>query len=62
MDSDKILVMSAGQVEEFDHPYNLLQKEEGILKKLVNDTGKNTARTLENIAEQNYLQKTNKHI
>lgn len=51
MDSDKILVMSAGCVEEFDHPYNLLQQE-GILYNLVQTTGKATALNLESIAKE----------
>ncbi|KAF7279579.1 hypothetical protein GWI33_006975 [Rhynchophorus ferrugineus] len=57
MDSDKILVMNAGRVEEYDHPYVLLQKENGFLRNLVDDTGKNTSRTLENIAKENYKKK-----
>jgi ATP-binding cassette subfamily C (CFTR/MRP) protein 4 len=52
MDSDKILVMSAGCVEEFDHPYALLKKEGGILHNLVQTTGKTTALNLENIAKE----------
>ena len=59
MDSDKILVMNAGRVEEFDHPYLLLQNADGILRNLVNDTGKNTAKTLENVAENSYLKQQN---
>lgn len=58
MDSDKLLVMNAGKVEEFDHPYLLLKKENGILRNLVNDTGANVSKTLENIAQQNYLKKS----
>ncbi|RZC33451.1 multidrug resistance-associated protein, partial [Asbolus verrucosus] len=52
MDSDRILVMSAGCVEEFDHPYNLLRKENGILYNLVQTTGKTTASNLEAIAKE----------
>ncbi|XP_060535204.1 probable multidrug resistance-associated protein lethal(2)03659 isoform X2 [Cylas formicarius] len=55
MDSDKILVMSGGSVIEFDHPYILLKKEGGILRKLIEDTGKSMSRTLENIAKENFL-------
>ncbi|CAG9813317.1 unnamed protein product [Phaedon cochleariae] len=59
MDSDKILVMDAGTVEEFDHPHNLLQKENGILRSLVEVTGSITSKHLASIAEENYLKKKN---
>ncbi|KAH0822562.1 hypothetical protein GEV33_000229 [Tenebrio molitor] len=52
MDSDKILVMSAGSVEEFDHPYRLLTNKEGLLYNLVQTTGKTTALNLENVARE----------
>lgn len=51
MDSDKIIVMEGGQVVEFDHPYNLLQKEDGFLWKLIKTTGSTSAKHLENIAK-----------
>lgn len=52
MDSDKILLMDAGSVKEYDHPYVLLQKEHGLLRTLVNTTGANTSKNLENIARE----------
>ncbi|XP_018570688.1 probable multidrug resistance-associated protein lethal(2)03659 [Anoplophora glabripennis] len=58
MDSDKILVMDAGSVKEYDHPYVLLQKEDGLLRSLVKTTGANTSKNLESIAKENYLKKT----
>ncbi|XP_044727747.1 ATP-binding cassette sub-family C member 4-like [Chrysoperla carnea] len=39
MDSDKVLVMDAGQMVEFDHPCKLLQNENGFFYKLVQETG-----------------------
>ncbi|KAJ8941680.1 hypothetical protein NQ314_010326 [Rhamnusium bicolor] len=57
MDSDKILVMDAGTVKEYDHPHILLQNENGVLRNLVNTTGKNTSKNLENIAEENFVKK-----
>lgn len=39
MDADKILVLDAGNVVEFDAPWRLLQKESGALKALVDDSG-----------------------
>lgn len=52
MDSDRILVMHSGCVEEFDHPAVLLKNENGFLYRLVQTTGKATARNLLHIAEQ----------
>ncbi|XP_050518318.1 probable multidrug resistance-associated protein lethal(2)03659 isoform X1 [Diabrotica virgifera virgifera] len=53
MDSDKVLVMDAGRVVEFDHPHTLLQNQNGVFYSLVMQTGKATARTLMAIAEEN---------
>ena len=39
MDSDRILVLDAGVVAEFDKPHLLLCKEKSILKELVEQTG-----------------------
>ncbi|XP_076254933.1 putative multidrug resistance-associated protein lethal(2)03659 isoform X1 [Rhynchophorus ferrugineus] len=59
MDSDKVLVMDAGQVVEFGHPYELLQnKKDGIFYGLVQQTGRGMAENLTNIAEESYK----KHI
>nr|CAH7746327.1 unnamed protein product [Callosobruchus chinensis] len=58
MDSDKILVMSSGRVEEYDHPYVLLQKENGVLRDLVNATGQTTAKNLEKVARENFESKS----
>lgn len=46
MDNDKVLVMDAGEVVEFAHPYELLQKSDGIFKRLVDQTGSSTASAL----------------
>lgn len=43
MDSDRVLVMDAGQVKEFDVPHLLLQRENGFLTTMVKNTGKNAA-------------------
>jgi hypothetical protein len=37
MDSDRVLVMNAGQVVEFDAPYTLLQKSGSWLASLVDE-------------------------
>ncbi|CAG9861545.1 unnamed protein product [Phyllotreta striolata] len=52
MDADKILVMDEGTVAEYDHPYILLQKKDGILRELVDATGAATAKYLETIAKE----------
>lgn len=38
MDSDKVLVMDAGTVVEFDHPDNLLGNKDGYFYKMANET------------------------
>ncbi|XP_050504939.1 ATP-binding cassette sub-family C member 4-like [Diabrotica virgifera virgifera] len=54
MDSDKVLVMDAGQISEFDHPHLLLQKKNGIFYSMVAETGKTTAEQLRKIASDSY--------
>ncbi|CAH1098763.1 unnamed protein product [Psylliodes chrysocephalus] len=57
MDNDRVLVMDAGQVMEFDHPYYLLQNSESFLSKMVNETGPEMAYKLKQIAKNSYLYK-----
>lgn len=52
MDSDKILVMDAGTVIEFDHPYNLLKNKNGLFYKMVEQMGPVTAYILNNAAAE----------
>ncbi|KAK9869791.1 hypothetical protein WA026_003523 [Henosepilachna vigintioctopunctata] len=54
MDSDKILVMRNGVVEEFDHPYTLLQDDSGFLHTLVEATGESMSKQLVGIARKNF--------
>nr|UTK61406.1 ABCC4 [Hyphantria cunea] len=54
MDSDKVLVMDAGRMVEFDHPHILLQKKDGVLRGMVDQTGRATAETLAKVALQAY--------
>ncbi|KAF7996691.1 hypothetical protein HCN44_002337 [Aphidius gifuensis] len=56
MDNDKILVMDAGTVVEFDHPHVLLQNPDGALTSMINETGKATADALKILAQDNYNQ------
>ncbi|CAH2068680.1 unnamed protein product, partial [Iphiclides podalirius] len=57
MDSDKVLVMDAGQLVEFEHPHVLLQKSDGVLRAMVDQTGRAMAETLARVAQQAYEQK-----
>lgn len=57
MDSDKVIVMDAGTLREFDHPYILLQDTKSIFYGMVHQTGKVIAETLYKIAEQSYTTK-----
>lgn len=52
MDSDKVLVMDAGRMVEFDHPHKLLKNKDGFLSKMVDQTGRATADLLRSIAAE----------
>jgi len=63
IDSDRILVMSDGKAEEYDHPYKLLVNQEGDsmmtnttghFAKMIAATGAQTGQTLFEIAKNNY--------
>lgn len=54
MDSDRVLVMDAGEVRELGHPYELLQRTGGYLRQLVDNTGAATSFALQQAAEQSY--------
>lgn len=46
MDSSRVLVVDAGEVVEFAHPYELMQDTNGFFKRLVDQTGSATASAL----------------
>ncbi|KAI4458499.1 atp-binding cassette sub-family c [Holotrichia oblita] len=52
MDSQRIIVMAAGRIVEFDHPYALLQNTDGFLYKMVQETGPTMTKQLIDIAAQ----------
>lgn len=52
MDSQKILVIDDGTIEEFDHPYILLQNRIGVFRRMVDQTGGLMAAKLEKIARE----------
>ncbi|XP_071558724.1 probable multidrug resistance-associated protein lethal(2)03659 [Temnothorax nylanderi] len=56
MDSDRIFVMDAGNLVEFDHPYILLQRK-GHFYNMVQQTGTAMAEHLIDIAEKNFYKK-----
>jgi ABC-type multidrug transport system fused ATPase/permease subunit len=39
IDFDKVLVLDAGQVKEYDHPHLLLQKQDSVFKGMVEQSG-----------------------
>ncbi|KAK9680179.1 ABC transporter transmembrane region [Popillia japonica] len=58
MDSDKILVMDAGEAVEFDVPHQLLNNPDGYLTKMVKETGSVMEAKLKKYAEEIFLFKT----
>lgn len=50
IDSDRVLVMDAGQSAEFDEPYNLLQNKHGIFHGMVEALGSKESSRLFQIA------------
>ncbi|XP_036323349.1 probable multidrug resistance-associated protein lethal(2)03659 [Rhagoletis pomonella] len=61
MDSDRVLVMDAGQMVELGHPYELLQRPNGFLRQLAEHTGFSMSNMLLQAAELSYHQKK-KHL
>lgn len=52
MDSDKVLVMNAGRLEEYGTPYDLLQLPLGLFKDMVKATGPQESEELKKIANE----------
>lgn len=48
----QVLVMDAGRMVEYDHPHILLQNPNGILRGMVDQTGRAMAETLSKVAKQ----------
>ncbi|CAL8289846.1 unnamed protein product [Lota lota] len=64
IDSDRILVLDAGEIQAYGEPYTLLLDPEGIFSKMVQQTGQQEAEDLLASAKQAYENKSrpgNKH-
>ncbi|XP_071820241.1 ATP-binding cassette sub-family C member 4-like isoform X2 [Apostichopus japonicus] len=55
MDSDRVMLLDAGELKEFEHPHILLQDQESLFYKLVEQTGKQEASKLAEIARSNFV-------
>lgn len=54
IDSDRILVMDAGQAVEFDSAHMLLQKQTGIYRSMVDALGTQESDRLKALAKEKY--------
>lgn len=52
IESDRVLVMDAGRLVEFDEPITLLQNKEGIFRNLVDQTGPAASQKLFEVAQK----------
>uniref|UniRef100_A0A8C4ILC3 Multidrug resistance-associated protein 4 n=1 Tax=Dicentrarchus labrax TaxID=13489 RepID=A0A8C4ILC3_DICLA len=52
IDCDRILVLAAGRIQEYDQPYVLLQNQDGLFYQMVQQTGRAEAASLLHTAKQ----------
>ncbi|XP_076603001.1 ATP-binding cassette sub-family C member 4-like [Chaetodon auriga] len=57
IDCDRILVLAAGRIQEYDQPYVLLQNRDGLFYQMVQQTGRAEAASLLHTAKQVYMNK-----
>uniref|UniRef100_UPI003AAC6783 ATP-binding cassette sub-family C member 4-like n=1 Tax=Centroberyx gerrardi TaxID=166262 RepID=UPI003AAC6783 len=62
VDSDRILVLDAGQIHAYDEPYTLLQDPDGIFYKMVQQTGKQEAAALLEAAKRAYESRSRPNV
>ena len=60
MDSDRILVMADGLVQEIGTPYELLQKTSGMLRDLVDSTDQSNQKELLQLAKNAWEKRSQK--
>ncbi|KAM4609455.1 ATP-binding cassette sub-family C member 4-like [Polymixia lowei] len=58
IDCDRILVLDAGRIQEYDEPYALLQNQDGAFYQMVQQTGRADAASLLHAAKQVYMNKS----
>lgn len=58
MDSDRVMVISSGEIVEFDHPHVLLQNIDGYFTKMVRETGLAMSQQLRDVALADYQKNT----
>ncbi|XP_076312445.1 ATP-binding cassette sub-family C member 4-like isoform X2 [Tachypleus tridentatus] len=61
MDSDRVVVLEAGRIEEFDEPFILMKNESGWFSQMVNHTGYSMAAQLHSIAYKAHLARVVSH-
>ncbi|KAM9851263.1 ATP-binding cassette sub-family C member 4-like [Aulostomus maculatus] len=61
IDCDRILVLDAGRIQEYDEPYVLLQNQDGLFYQMVQQTGRAEAASLLHAAKQVYMNKKRVH-
>lgn len=57
MDSDKVLVMDAGEAVEFAHPHELLKNPEGYFSRMLKETGPVMEASLRKVAKEDFENK-----
>lgn len=60
MDSDRILVLQDGIIEEFDEPYKLLKNINGVFYNMIKMTGEEMVKRMHIIGEEKYLKNNHK--
>lgn len=57
MDSDRVLVVSMGELIEFDEPHILLKNEVSLFTKMVEEAGPTISKQLKSAARKAYYRK-----